>query len=143
MIWRYAYFEEQVCLFMLHYLQEGMCFVDIGAHFGFFTLFGNYLVGKKGRVFSFEPTPSAYQQLFRNVANCPNVQTHNCAAFSEESEMKFCDYGLEKSAHNSVFGTRIKDHSLNAPKALLVRARTVDNVINLTMAHYGGAFALG
>jgi hypothetical protein len=53
-IWRYGFFEEDVCLYMLYHLEEGMTFIDIGAHIGFFTLLGSHLVGKKGNVLSFE-----------------------------------------------------------------------------------------
>lgn len=62
-IWRYGYFEEDVVRYMLRFLTEGMTFIDIGAHFGFFTLLGSYLVGKSGKVLAFEPTPTTYQQL--------------------------------------------------------------------------------
>ena len=33
-IWRYGYFESDVCLYMLSILKEGATFLDIGAHFG-------------------------------------------------------------------------------------------------------------
>ena len=37
-IFRYGFFEEDVCLFLLKSLRPGMVCVDVGAHFGFFTL---------------------------------------------------------------------------------------------------------
>ena len=103
-IWRYGYFEEDVCLAMLYYLERGMTFIDVGAHIGFFTLLGSYLVGREGKVLSFEPTPSTYRLLKKNVVNCPNVCIYNCTAFSEETNIKFYDYGLEKSSYNLAFG---------------------------------------
>ena len=127
-IWKKGYFEEDVCLFMLNLLQDGMTFIDVGAHFGFFTLLGAYLVGEKGKVLSFEPIPYTYNQLQKNTATHPNVDIFNYAAFSEETEIKFHDYGLENCAYNSGFGIRGEKTDLKS-KELIVRARKIDNVI--------------
>ncbi|HDG98741.1 MAG TPA: FkbM family methyltransferase [Desulfobacterales bacterium] len=128
-IWRHGYFEEDVCLAMLYYLERGMTFIDVGAHIGFFTLLGSYLVGREGKVLSFEPTPSTYRLLKKNVANCPNVCVYNCAAFSEETNIKFYDYGLEKSSYNSAFGIRMRGYSPKMQNEITVMARKVDNVV--------------
>lgn len=131
-IWRYSSFEGDVCLFMLDFLQEGMTFIDIGAHYGFFTLLGSYLVGKEGKVLAFEPTPTTYQQLLKNVTNhskYPNVETYNCAAYSEGSEIEFYDYGLENSAYNSAFGSRKVDSSSTGKNTIIVKARRIDDIL--------------
>lgn len=132
-IWRYSSFEEDVCLFMLNSLREGMTFIDIGAHYGFFTLLGSYLVGREGRVLAFEPTPTTCQQLLRNVTNhseYPNVETYDCAAYSENTQIKFYDYGLENSAYNSIFGLRKKHSLLNRKNEIVVETRKIDDVLN-------------
>ena len=127
-IWRYGYFEEDVCLFMLRLLRDGMTFIDIGAHLGFFTLLGAYVVGKKGKVLSFEPIPYTYEQLKKNTAGCSNVDVCNYAAFSEETEIRFYDYGLGYSGFNSAFGMRTKDHSFTSKGEHRIRARRIDDV---------------
>lgn len=131
-IWRYGYFEEDVCLFMLNFLQEGMTFIDVGAHYGFFTLLGNYLVEREGRVIAFEPTPRTYQGLQKNILNhCrhPNVETYNCAAYSEEVEINFYDYGLRDSAFNSLFKSRKKDASKENQNVISTKAIKIDNIL--------------
>lgn len=131
-IWRYGSFEGDVCLFMLNSLQKGMTFIDIGAHYGFFTLLGSYLVGKEGKVLAFEPTPTTYQQLLKNVTNhskYPNVETYNCAAYSEGTEIEFYDYGLENSAYNSAFGSRKADSSSTGKNTIIVKARRIDDIL--------------
>jgi FkbM family methyltransferase len=131
-IWRYGYFEEAVCLYILNHLKEGMTFIDIGAHFGFFTLLGSHLVGPKGRVLAFEPTPSTCRQLQKNIANYsehPNIQIFNCAAYNEEREIKFYDYGIQYSALNSGFGIRRKDAAAFAKNEIKVEARKLDNIL--------------
>lgn len=131
-IWRDGYFEADVCIYLLALLQEGMTFVDIGSHFGFFTLLGSHLVGKTGKVLAFEPSPSTFQQLQKNTARYlshSNVQIYNCAAYSEDKEIRFFEYGLEKSAYNSIFGMREKDKHSIIKNDITVRARKLDNIL--------------
>jgi len=131
LIFKNGYFEDDVCLYMISFLKEGMTFIDIGAHFGFFTLFGSYLVGVKGRVFAFEPIPDTYHQLQKNITNYskyPNIDMYNCAAYSENIKVKFYDYGLEHSAFNSIFGMRGTDIPF-VTNEIMVEARKIDDVL--------------
>lgn len=41
--------------------------VDVGAAFGYLTMLASRLAGSDGRVFSFEPEPSAWQNLQKNI----------------------------------------------------------------------------
>src|SRR5438093_12209338 len=133
-IWRYGYFEENVCLYLLSVLKDGMTFIDVGAHFGFFSLLASYLVGQRGKVLAFEPVPNTFHQLQNNISNYsryPNVEIFNCAAYSEDTEIKFYDYGLEDSAYNSAFGLREKGNPSIPPKEIVVKARKLDTVLKV------------
>jgi FkbM family methyltransferase len=132
-IWRYGYFEADVCLYMLNVLKPGMTFIDIGAHFGFFTLLGSYLVGEEGRVLSLEPMPETYYQLKRNttaVSNNLNIKIYNYAAYSENKKIRFYDYGLLGSAYNSVFKAREIEGISNSRHEIMVEARKVDDILS-------------
>lgn len=48
-------------------IKEGMTVLDIGANNGMFTLLAASIVGREGKVFSFEPEPNNYDLLVRNV----------------------------------------------------------------------------
>jgi FkbM family methyltransferase len=50
--------EPHVTQLMRKFLGPGMTFVDIGANIGYFTLLARSLVGKSGKVYAFEPSPS-------------------------------------------------------------------------------------
>lgn len=128
-IWRYGFFEEDVCRFLLHVLRPGMNFVDIGAHFGFFTRLGSELVGDEGRVLSFEPTPDTFSQLMRNTVGNENVLLQNCAAFSSETELTLRDFGLQYSAFNSAYGMRDSEAHHRTGRDFQARARKADDVI--------------
>jgi FkbM family methyltransferase len=49
-------------------VQDGMVVVDIGANIGYYTLIAAKLVGNKGIVYAFEPEPSSYKLLCKNIA---------------------------------------------------------------------------
>ena len=49
------------------YVHEGDIVVDIGAHVGYYTLLMAQLVGKNGKVYSFEPDPVNFQLLKKSV----------------------------------------------------------------------------
>lgn len=48
-------------------IKEGDVVVDLGANIGYFTLLAAKLVGKNGKVYSFEPEPKNYNYLQRNI----------------------------------------------------------------------------
>ncbi|MDA1096056.1 MAG: FkbM family methyltransferase [Chloroflexi bacterium] len=48
-------------------LRPGMVVVDAGAHIGYFTLLAARLVGPTGKVYAFEPVPSSFALLQKNV----------------------------------------------------------------------------
>ena len=48
-------------------VKGGYTVLDIGANIGYFTLLAARLVGKKGKVYAFEPEPRNYSMLLRNV----------------------------------------------------------------------------
>ena|SRR5256885_4093090 len=48
-------------------IKEGDFVVDIGANIGYYTLIFAKLVGRKGRVYAFEPEPHSFKLLKKNV----------------------------------------------------------------------------
>ena len=48
-------------------LSPGDIVIDVGAHWGYFTLLAATLCGERGRVFAFEPHPRNYELLTKNI----------------------------------------------------------------------------
>lgn len=131
-IWRYGFFEADVSLYIIDHLKEGMTFLDVGGHFGFFTLLGSFLVGEGGRILTLEPTQSTYAQLIKNISfhsSFPNVEAINCAAYSENTDIKFYDYGFEGSAYNSAFPFRTTGVYDDRRKEVIVPGRKIDDLL--------------
>jgi FkbM family methyltransferase len=130
-IYRNGFFEPELTRFSLGYLKPGMVWLDIGAHFGYFTLLCSQIVGEKGCVHSFEPTPRTFQMLSLNAAQRKGVFLNNLAVYSKERMIKFRDYGLKLSAFNSFFNPRINKEKASrlASREYHVKAVTIDRYV--------------
>ena len=120
----YGYFETGLTKVFLDYLHEGDILIDVGAHYGYFSLLGSSIVGKNGQVHSFEPTPSTYRILGSNISGKNNVIANNCALFSECRELRMNDYGYERSAYNNILHAQDKN---STTKTIGVKAVTLDS----------------
>jgi FkbM family methyltransferase len=60
-------------------LRAGDTFLDVGSHYGIFTILASKLVGPAGRVIAVEPHSESLQVLRRNLAanHCKNVEVLN------------------------------------------------------------------
>jgi FkbM family methyltransferase len=101
-----GFFEEGLTRAMLSLIRPGMTVVDVGAHIGYFTLLASHLVGESGKVMSFEPTPSTYDLLLRNVAGLSNVIVVAHAAWDQRTTIRLRDFGGRYSAFNSFTAPR-------------------------------------
>ena len=70
--------------------------------------------GRKGHVISFEPTPSTYSLLIKNLVGKANVKAENMAVYSIQTNMEFNDYGLKYMVFNSFKKARLNEIDLVA-----------------------------
>jgi FkbM family methyltransferase len=137
LVWKYRFYEQATSLFILRHLKPGDVFVDIGAHYGYFTLLAARLVGPKGRVVSIEAIASTCAQLERNVVEngIGNTEIHNVAAFSERRLLIFKDYGPTLSSLNTAFAARGGlEGACVAATEIEVQAVPADQIISTTAA---------
>lgn len=92
-------------------VRSGDIVFDIGAHYGKYTKLFSLLVGKKGRVFAFEPTPESYQKLKSEIgsAGINNVTLENKAVFSEDTILKFNQFPENYSSWNGIGSPQMKN----------------------------------
>jgi FkbM family methyltransferase len=73
--------------------------IDVGANDGLFTIFAAQRVGRKGRVFAFEPSTREFARLQANMQmnRLRNVKAVAKAASNETGflQLKICEYGHE------------------------------------------------
>lgn len=100
-----ADYEPETFEFFRRNIKKGMTVLDIGGHMGLFAVVLGRLVGSKGKVFTFEPTPFT-QKVLSEVVRLNDLEKQvevRCEAVSKEKgEAIFYDTGTEVSNANSL-----------------------------------------
>lgn len=106
--WYISDYEPETFDFLRQNLKPGAITLDLGAHMGLFSVVMSQLVGKEGRVFSFEPTPSTRNVLKEvvKINDCDhNVEVRSEAVSKEKGTFFFYDTGDLVSNANSLVQT--------------------------------------
>ena len=77
-------------------VEEGMNVIDIGANIGVTTVTIAKIIGKGGRVFSFEPAPEYFDTLGKNISanELENVEVYEQAVTDQVGGVDFYQRGL-------------------------------------------------
>jgi FkbM family methyltransferase len=121
--------EIRLARFLLLNLAKGDTFIDIGAHYGYFSLLAATITGDQGRVISLEPSPSNFSLLKKNIADLPNINAIQKAVSCNEGELVFYEFPALYSEYNTIDTTQFEDKSwFNAYKPVkhLLKATTID-----------------
>lgn len=131
-LYRYGYFEPDLTKLVMKYVKPDDVFIDIGTHFGYYSLLASKLVGKGGQVHSFEPTANTYKVVFSNLSQKTNVTLNNLAVWSESTSLLFKDYGNTLSAFNSLYSAKLDESTLKGLKPIEynVNTTTIDEYVS-------------
>ena len=102
---RYGQIEPDVTAMLREHLRPGMCFIDVGAHYGYFTLLASRLLAPGGTVVSFEPSRSTARLLRCNAGGAPGVIVEEYAVLDSTGTVELHDFGPSSSALNTVLGS--------------------------------------
>ena len=83
-------------------LRDGDTFIDIGAHYGYYSLLASVLVGRNGQVHSIEPTNLSYALLKENTSGFDNITTYQAAAGNKNLQLTFYEYPGPYSEYNTI-----------------------------------------
>ncbi|RYD57635.1 MAG: FkbM family methyltransferase [Sphingobacteriales bacterium] len=121
--------EIRLAKFMISRLQPEHVYMDIGAHFGYYTLLAAKLVGENGKVFAFEAAGKTYEVLQRNVKGHKQVQALHNAVSNSEEVISFYEFPILYSEYNSMDVAQFKNEEWikkYKPEQTEVRAVTID-----------------
>ena len=91
-------------------LERADWFVDVGAHFGLWSLFADRIFGGKRLIHAFEPS-AAFSVLAENALGHKNLVTHRCAISHQKKKAEFFGQGMATSGSMRESITRInRDH---------------------------------
>ncbi len=125
--------EIRLAQFLIHQLKAGDVFIDIGAHFGYFTLLAANLVGEQGKVCSFEASQTTFEVLKKNTSTSKNVSIYNRAISNKSEVLSFFEFPVLYSEYNSMDVDQFKNESWYRkypPKEIQIDATTVDQFLS-------------
>lgn len=93
--------EIRLARFMIQQLEPGDVFMDIGAHFGYFSLLAATLVGEGGKVFAFEAAEDTFSCLSTNLKALPNCLAVHAAINADGQAVTFFEFDPLHSEYNS------------------------------------------
>ena len=131
-LYRYGFFEPDLTTIVMTHLKPGQNFFDVGTHFGYYSMLASRIVGHEGQVHGFEPTMGTYKIVHSNLGLKSNVTLNNVAAWSEETTLKFTDYGVQWSAFNSLYGAKLENSIVAkmSPRDYDVKAISIDKYVD-------------
>lgn len=88
--------------FIIKNLKHGNIFIDGGSNIGYYSLMAARIVGDKGQVHSFEPTPIIFDLLKENIRIYDNIIPNKLALWDKKTTAPLTDFGLKHSLFNSI-----------------------------------------
>jgi hypothetical protein len=84
-------FEGAETTLLQRMLKPGMVMIDAGAHRGYFTLLASSILGERGKVISFEPSPRERQWIWmhKKINGRKNIQIEKYALGSKGETAEF------------------------------------------------------
>ena len=116
-------YEPHVTRCLMALLRSGDTFLDIGAHIGYFSFHAAWAVGRKGKVFSFEPNPDLFPRLQRNLSCYPQGLATRVAIWEAEAQLQ---YETSSVGSESGWGTLTAVRDLGTGRHISVQSITLD-----------------
>lgn len=124
--------EVRLARLLMRHLKPGDTFIDVGGHFGYFTLLASRLVGPAGRVVAFEASRNTYAVLVENVRQQPNVTAYHLALSDQHETISFFEFPVLYNEFNSMDVDQFRNEKWFAkfpPQRIDVLATRLDDVV--------------
>lgn len=130
--------EIRLAKWLVLNLTENQTFIDVGAHFGYFTLLAAHLVGDGGKVAALEPSPNNFELLKMNTNATKNIQIYPLAASEQKEVITFYEFPTAYSEYNTLNAAQFENEDWfkqQQPKPIEVQATTLDAFFQTTNLH--------
>lgn len=105
---------------------------DVGANMGQFTKVVLKTIGSNARIYAFEPSPSAFKNLEKNISEYPNIKLNNLGL--GELDAKVTLYSeMSASGHASLYRRTIAGEKMQLTESIKIKTLDsfcIDNNIN-------------
>lgn len=116
-IFRKGIYEEGTLWCFKKLIKEGDVIFDIGANIGLTTIYAGLLTGKNGKVFAFEPVPTTYEILIKNIRlnRLKNIKPVNIAISDRnERSIIYTNLHINRGAASFFSGSRTDGIEINS-----------------------------
>ena len=123
--------EIRLARFLILNLSSGSRFLDIGAHYGYFSLLASELVGTTGKVSAFEPADKSFALLQENSTRKSNITTFKKAVSDTAGKLTFFEFPTLYSEYNSLDAAQFSNEAWFSefkPVTVEVPATTIDAI---------------
>lgn len=125
--------EIRLAKFMIKSLRPGDFFIDIGSHFGYFSLLALKCLKGKGIVLAIEPAKEAFKILKENLKNHSSATAINCLAGAKDSHQDFYEFPSQQSEYNTAYPEQFEETDWYK-KTLITRTtipcRSIDSLLS-------------
>ena len=94
--------EIRLSKFLVLTLKPGDCYIDVGAHYGYYSMLASTLVGNTGKVISIEPTAASFSLLEENTSDKKNITILHAAAGDSDQKLILYEYPGPYAEYNTV-----------------------------------------
>ena len=122
--------EVRLAKYLILNLHEMDTFMDIGAHYGYFSLLASRIVGEKGHVVSFEASPTTFRILEKNSTKDRMLKVYNYAISNTNNDLIFYEFPNLYSEYNTLEVEQFSEEEwfkLASPKKVKVSAIILDD----------------
>lgn len=96
-----GFYDSDVTLFLLRNFKEDGDLLDVGSNIGYYTSLFTQIAKPEAKIVAFEPTPSTFSVLEKNVGSLSQVVTEKIALSDRKGTIEFYDYGYQHGVFNS------------------------------------------
>lgn len=94
--------EIRLTKYLTMHLHEGDTFIDVGAHYGYYTLLASAMIGAGGHVFAIEASGHSFSILKENTQAHQNILIYHNAAGETHGEIVFYEYPGPLAEYNTI-----------------------------------------
>lgn len=124
--------EIRLAKLMNKSLKKGSNFIDVGAHFGYFSLMASKIVGATGKVISIEASQAITEVLTQNTAPYSNINQYHLACQDTAEELSFFEFPILFSEYNTLHPDQYEGTDwikTNPPQEIKVQGKSLDDLL--------------
>jgi FkbM family methyltransferase len=128
--------ERPLIRFLIRNLKSGDCFIDIGAHYGFYSVLASEILFE-GNVYCYEASPKMYSLLLKNTESFSNCRVLNKAVTDSNGITTFYESFKNGNSSLSSLNANTAQEKGFAGNSVKVHTVKIDNeLINLDRVDY-------